>query len=405
MIDSSRLKQWALILWSGGMTAAMFDLLAFPIGGMRAPLSYLFFFLAAAMAFWAEKKQHTLRFALYRVHDLLMFSPWKYLVLYFLWISLFAAFTFDPAKSLIYAATGWFSLIAVGLGGTLLFYEKDISGPVLMVSRLPVPFFAYSIGLLSLQINYLVHPIFPGVPLLHSDPVSFHLYFLMGLPFLLWDFTYRRRTLLPRWISGAVIATGCATLFYSERRFFLLALAGTIFVYAAVALYKRARLRSVLALSILAAVGGGVAWASKWIVPVGEHREAVIREMVSLSSYYEDRLTSQIKLAWMVLSETRWLGTGLGLADLRGVWVRVLAEAGVPGLFLYCLFFLSLLWNLYHVRRSPRIVVSNVAFVSAGLFIALLAFQVENPYGAYVWAWYALWTSFALTAVKKGEPA
>ncbi|NUM89190.1 MAG: hypothetical protein HUU37_08300, partial [Bdellovibrionales bacterium] len=353
MVPSSRLKQAALVLWSSGMTAAMFDLLAFPVMGVRAPLSYLFFGGAALLVFLAEVRQHTLRFALYRVHDLLMYSPWKYLVLYFLWISLFAAFTIDPAKSLLYASTGWFSLLAVGLGGTLLFFERDLSGPVLVVSRLQLPFFAWAAGLLVLQGNYLLHIPFPLFPLLHDDPVSFHLYFLMGVPFLLWDFLHRRRRFLSRWLSGAVLATGAATLLLSGRRFFWIAMAAGAAAYVAVAVYKRARLRSLPALALAALAAAGLFWSMKWIPLMSEKREAVLRELVLLGSYYEERLGSQLRVTGMVLEESRWLGTGLGLADLRGVWARVPAEAGVPGVALYFLFFVSLL-----IRRcappSPR---------------------------------------------------
>jgi hypothetical protein len=53
------------------------------------------------------------------------------------------------------------------------------------------------------------------------------------------------------------------------------------------------------------------------------------------------------------------------------------------------------------VRHSERVVVSNIALLSVGVFLALLGHLVENPYGAYVWVWYALWALFASTPKKR----
>ena len=82
---------------------------------------------------------------------------------------------------------------------------------------------------------------------------------------------------------------------------------------------------------------------------------------------------------------------------------RVLAEAGIVGFLLYLGFFLNLLRDLYRVRRSSRVVVSNVSFVSMAIFLVLVSQTVENPYGAYVWVWYALWALFGSTARKKRQ--
>jgi O-antigen ligase len=104
------------------------------------------------------------------------------------------------------------------------------------------------------------------------------------------------------------------------------------------------------------------------------------------------------------LWQTHGLGLGLGVTSLHGVWTRVLAEAGVVGFVFYGAFFLSVLRDLYRVRRSTRVVVSNVSFVSMAVFLVLVSQSVENPYSAYVWVWYALWALFGSTARKKVTP-
>jgi hypothetical protein len=115
----------------------------------------------------------------------------------------------------------------------------------------------------------------------------------------------------------------------------------------------------------------------------------------------EERMTGPAGAAFEALEKSQYLGQGVGLAPFRGVWARVLAEAGVIGFLLYGAFFVNLLWDLYQVRRSSRVVVSNVAALSLGLFLFLASHYVSNPYGAYVWVWYSIWALFASTPRKK----
>ena len=96
------------------------------------------------------------------------------------------------------------------------------------------------------------------------------------------------------------------------------------------------------------------------------------------------------------------LGAGLGVTKIKnGILSKILAEAGVIGLLLYTAFFGSLLKNLYFIRREPRIIVSNIAFVSVIIFLLISSRWLTNPYSPSIWVWYAIWTIFASTTRQK----
>jgi hypothetical protein len=116
----------------------------------------------------------------------------------------------------------------------------------------------------------------------------------------------------------------------------------------------------------------------------------------------EGRLLSTATVTWSALKETKFLGLGLGLSPTQhGLWSRLLIESGIIGFILYVCYFLDLLVGLYRVRHAPRVVVSNVAFLSALYFIFIGNRYLLNPYGAYIWAWYAIWTVFSAYYRKK----
>jgi hypothetical protein len=391
------LRTWGAIFWSAGFAVAAFDLLALDFFGWRMPISYLLFTVAAILCYAAEQREFGARVVLYRLHDLAIFSSWKYLFLYFLWISLFAGFTQNIVTSLVYGLTGWFSLVAVGFSAQFLFCERSDDQVFILPKRLRFVFLGYSISLLILFANHVVFFLFrdAAVPLLHRDPVSFFLYFSVGLPFLIWDFWNSRRHLLPRILSGTVLTLGTASLLFSERIFFLLSLGFCTAGILALAAFKRFRFRRF----IFSVVFLGALSSALLFLLFRQHLPTT--EMRELASYYEARLTTEALGAWAALRSSHFLGLGAGVTDIRGVWVKVAAESGVIGLLLYGLFFLSLMGRLFFVRRSPRVVVSNVALVSLGYFLVMGALHVENPYGAYIWCWYSLWSIFAFTSRKR----
>ena len=394
---TTNLRNIGAALWGIGFAFSAFDILSVWAFDWRIPISYLFFTVAAVCCFWAEKREFGARVTLYRIHDLALYSSWKYLLIYFLWISLFAGFTSTPAKSLIYATTGWFSLIAVGFSANLLFCDRTSEQIFLLPKRLAFAFWAFAISLIVLFANHVAHFLFPNlaVVLIHKDPVSFFLYFCIGLPFLIWDFWNPRRKILPRFISGLCLVLGSASLIFAERVFFLLSLgfctAGVLLFFA----YKRVRFFRFM-LSVLI-----IAFCSVLLSYFLIQQSGAGADVIGLANYYEARLTTGLAGAWREMYQSNFLGAGTGVTELKGVWVRVAAESGVLGLILYGMFFLSLIGHLFFIRRSPRIVVSNIALLSVAYFLIFGALHVENPYGAYIWCWYALWSIFAATSRKR----
>lgn len=399
---TSRLRVAGCAFWSLGLAVLAFGFLSMPVLEWRASLSYIFFAASAFCTAWAEKREFGTRVALYRLHDATIYSPWRFLLLYFLWISVFSPFTASPMASVVYAANGWLSLAAIGMTAQFVFSERTFRGIVLLPSRLAVAFWCYCFTVSLLLANALAHLFFPGTtfPMLANEQANLFFYFTMGLPFLLWDFLKDGRRLVPRWLSSVTVLMGCVTTVLLDQRFYLLAVLVSVGALLALFAFKRMRLRHVLLLA---------GFLSGWVIAAGlalllwlEHNGmggALDGERAALA----ERLRGHFAIAVDSLWITHGLGRGLGVTTLRGVWTRVLAEAGVVGFALYGAFFANVLRDLYRVRRSSRVVVSNVSFVSMAIFLVLVSQTVENPYSAYVWVWYALWVLFGSTAKKKGS--
>jgi hypothetical protein len=398
---TGRLRSGAMWAWSIGLSLVVFDFVALPIFEWRASGSYLFFGLATLLTAWAEKREFSTRVFLYRLHDAVIFSPWKYLLLYFLWISVFSPFTEAPLASLVYAANGWMSLFGVAVSAQFIFCERPAQGAFLLPARLALAFRVYSASVSLLMGNALLHMFFPtsSLPILVNQQVNLFLFFTMGLPFLLWDFIKEGRRLLPRWASLATVCVGASTVLLIGRTVYHVAFALVLLVVVGLFLYKKIRPQRALFLASLAA--GMVACAAVLLTLAFDYQETTSKTLSLARLAMESRMVHDLPAAWNAMAETRYIGTGVGVTNLQGVWARVLAEAGVVGAALYLAFFLALLWDLYRVRHSPRVVVSNVALLSVGIFLLLLSHYVENPYGAYVWIWYAIWGVFASTPKKR----
>jgi hypothetical protein len=395
-----RLRDGACVLWSLGLAVLAFDFLSLPIFDWKASASYFFFGAAAFCLAWAEKREFGSRVALYRLHDLVIYSPWRFLLLYFLWISVFSPFTSRPLASLVYATNGWASLLLIALTAQLVFSERAVNGIVLVPSRLALAFWSYSLTVSLLLANVLFHLFAPSsaFPMLVNEQANLFLYFTLGLPYLLWDFLKDGRRLLPRWLSGITVLMGAVTTLLLNHRFYASAIALTVAAVFGLFVLKKIGLRRALLLGGFIA-GWGLAFALLLLLAVEQLglRPFLDQERLALT----ERMRGNFLAAVQALTETYGLGTGLGLTSLRGVWTRVLAEAGVVGFALYLAFFLNMLLDLYRVRRSARVVVSNVSFVSLAVFLFFVSVYIENPYGAYVWVWYAFWGLFASTAKKR----
>lgn len=397
---TSRLRMAACVLWSAGLAVLAFDFLSLPIFDWRASLSYVFFGASAATTVWAEKREFGTRVALYRLHDAVIYSPWRFLLLYFLWISVFSPFTPAPLASLVYASAGWASLVTIGITAQFVFSERTLNGIVLVPSRLAIAFFTWCLTICLVLANVLLHLVVaaPWFPMLVSEQANLFLYFTLGLPFLLWDFLKQGRHMVPRFLSGITVLFGVVTILLLNHRFYAASIALTVAAIFGLFLYKRIRLQKALLLA-----GFVAGWALAlgllflvWVERLGlKHLLEQEREGLAI------RMAGNFLGMYEALVKSKGLGAGLGLTDVRGVWARVLAEAGLVGFFLYAAFFLNVLRDLYRVRRSARVVVSNVSFFSVAVFLLFVSHYVMNPYSAYVWVWYALWALFASTARKK----
>lgn len=401
-LRSARIREAGVWAWCLGLGVLALDFLTLPIFEWRASAAYFFFALSFGLMSWAEKRAYGTRIFLYRLHDLLVYGPWRFLLLYFLWVSLFAPFTAAPMASVVYALNGWLSLFAVGVSAQFLFCERGAQGPVLVPKRLRLAFviFCATVSLLFASALWqIVRPGEVGVPV--GGRANLFLFFVMGLPFLLWDFVKAGRRLVPRALSLGTIWIGSVTLLLVGRKFYVASLMFCLGGVLGLFLYKRMRARHTwrLGLAALAMVGGValLVYVFRTFLPWEAAIAQARREM-------EWRLLPAREAwlgTWEALRASRFMGAGVGVTGIRGVWTRVLAEAGVVGLALYSAFFVSILWQLYRVRHAPRVVVSNVALVSVGAFLLFLGHLVDNPYSAYVWVWYSIWALFASTPKKQ----
>lgn len=394
-----RLRELAAALWCLGLGLLAYDFLSLPVLRWRASVAYVAFGFAFAVVSWAEKREFGTRIYLYRLHDALILSPWRFLLLYFLWISVFSPFTVDPFASLVYAANGWISLITVGIGAQFIFCERALTVSTLEPDRLRWAFLVYSVAVAMLLAGSLWGLFGGALWFRPAEQANLFFFFSIGFPFLLWDFAKQGRRLTPRWMSAATIFLGIVLLLLIGRRSYLASLLFSVGGVLGLFLYKRIRPHRAL-LWAAVAVASSVAAAALLALALGSQiawSEALERARHGLAV----RMLPPWDGALEALRGSSFMGKGLGVTGIRGVWARVAAEAGVVGLALYSAFFVSLLWELYRVRRVGRVVVSNVALVSLCVFLLFLSHYVENPYSAFVWVWYSIWALFASTSKKK----
>lgn len=390
--------------WCSGLVVTALEFLSIHLLGKRVSLGYLCFGAGAVAAFWAEQREFGTRIFLYRLHDSVIYGPWKFLLLYFLWISVFSPFTLNPVASLAYATNGWLSLITVGVAAQFIFCERGADGAVVLLpNRLRLAFLVYASTVCALLAATLARLFFPAFPLdlQVSGQANLFLFFAMGMPYLVWDFLKRGRRLLPPWLSTLTLVFGTVATFLIGRKFYQASLAFGLVAVFAFFIYKQTPWRRMLYLMLPLLT---VAAAFFFLLTFYLESHGLLREGLDYARMLmESRMETSVGPAIETLYRTNFLGEGLGLTDIRGVWPRVLAEAGVVGFFFYAAFFLSLAARLYLVRRASRVVVSNVTLVSLAVFLLFVSHYVENPYGAYVWVWYAIWVFFASAARKKAE--
>lgn len=407
----SELLRWLSTLsWSVGLALIPFDrVYLFSLASENARVSYLFFSVAALLCWWAEKREFGTRVTLYRLHDLAFSSPWRYLLLFFLWVNLFAPFTENPARSVVYALGGWFSLVSVAFSAQLIFCDRGQRGIALIPARLRIAFLGFNLSVWFFAGALVLHRLFPDhiSGMLSQSSIDPLLFCLMGLPFLVWDFVNPKRHLLSRWLVGPAIALCYAAVFlvhdWGLMGIALLTPAGIL----AIGVYKQIRLTS--ALISIAAISlitiNGVFLLSKFVSAPPAAMAVIQNELEERQALVESKLKTKIPQVRSLLEDlvaSRFLGGGIGSSDInRGVWSQILVEVGVVGLALYLAFFLSLALQLWRIRSGTQVIVPNVALVSLLIFAIAGGHYARNPYSTGVWVWYALWTAFASTRLKR----
>ncbi len=399
MIRSEGIRQIALLFWSLGMMTLAIDFYSLPFLRWQVSISYIPFGAAFCLLIWAEKREFSTRVFLYRLHDVLIFSSWRYLLLFFLWVSIFSPFSANPIASIVYSINGWISLFVVGVAAQFLFCEHRPNSIYLLPHRLAFVFRVYSFTLIALFLHVLLPILFSlDSPLIVKKTENLFLYFVMGFPFLLWDFSKSGRRLLPRGLSFCAVLLGVSTILLLGRKFFSLVLFVSAFGVVALYFYKRMKSKPYVLALILLISGISFTGVMGAFLKSNELRSWTLQK-VRLE--LETNLSVRILPTVSALQESSFMGKGVANSEVKGLWFKLLSETGIIGTLFFLGFFLSILWQLLNVRKSAKVVVSNVALVAVVVFVGLVGNYVENPYGAYIWVWFAIWGVFAATEKKK----
>jgi hypothetical protein len=360
-----RIRFWGAGFWSLGLAAALFQPL----------LAWLIFSLAALMCFWAEKREFSTRVALYRLHDQILYSPWRYLFLHTIWIGILGAW-----KNFFSAAMA-FTLIA--MPAHFLFSRIGIEKITLDLDRLRWPFLAYSVASIFTAAFLFVPNVEIGSEII--------LYSCIGLPFLFWNLL-EDRPIIHRSLSIFSLLIAVSTLYLLRPRACLLILSANLFLFILLMIYKKLRL-----------------WRTFLFVCVSTIALLLFLYFLHESFFFQkyfgklvailDNQKAIIEAAFSAAKHSLFLGVGASSIH-SGLALRLLQESGVFGLMLYIGFFAQLLWQLFRVRRVRAVVVSNVAFLSVLIYLGISRHYLTNPYGIAVWVWYAIWVLISSTNLK-----
>ncbi len=399
MIRAEGIRKIALLFWSLGMMTLAIDFYSLPLLNWQVSISYIPFVVAFILLIWAEKREFSSRVFLYRLHDVLIYSSWRYLLLFFLWVSIFSPFSASPLASIVYSVNGWISLFVVGVSAQFLFCEHRPNAIYLLTERLGFVFRVYAITLIALFLHVLLPILFSlDSPVIVKKTENLFLYFVMGFPFLLWDFSKSGRRLLPGWLSFCAVLLGVSTILLVGRKFFSLVLFVSALGIMGLYFYKKMKSKPYVLMLILMISGVGFTGVMGAFLKSNEIRAWTLQK-VRLE--LEANLSARILPTLSALKESGFLGKGVANSEVKGLWFKLLSETGIIGTLLFLGFFLSILWQLLNVRKSTKVVVSNVALVTVVVFVGLVGNYVENPYGAYIWVWFAIWGVFAATEKKK----
>lgn len=379
------LKSAATLFWCAGFFTAPFDSLNLEFFDWKIPLCFGLFFCATILCLWSEKREFSTRFAAYRVYDIAINTSWKYLLIYFLWVSIFARFTEFPLKSIVYALGGWGAYFTIGVSAQLLFCERK-EELYLIRERLKILYISFCaaifVGMLSLGIDW-------GMGLnvsLVGDLANFLFFAALGMPALLWDLFLHRQKFVSHRFNFLILFFVFLGLVLTKRYVFLSSLAIICLSFGWIRLTIKPNFFRALAL--LLSVGFVAVLAGYSIFSNFDYFHDLLRERLEVSIYD----------AFQVAASYRYLGEGIGISENRnGIWAQILAEHGIVGILLYGSFVLSLARALWLQKSIP----SRIGLVSLLSFIVLISHYYKNAYAPAIWAWYATWSLLGSTGLKK----
>jgi len=129
--------------------------------------------------------------------------------------------------------------------------------------------------------------------------------------------------------------------------------------------------------------------------------------------------------AWQIAKDTHFLGTGLGASFnywrdttdashlyavppsidsksshghefIMSTWGQLLAEGGIPGISLYLLATIFLIYALWKKWKETGDRLALGSLVSALVFFGFVAFLLGNVARGDIWIWYAIWSRVAM---------
>jgi hypothetical protein len=390
----------ATYLWVLGLAMLSADFFSFHFVERTVSLSYGAFLASFLCMAWAEKREFSTRIFLYRLHDVVIFGVWRYLFLALIWITLVSQVPIRGILPTLQVSHLWFSFFCIGINAQFLFCDRSGRMVFLRPDRLAVAFqaFGYSLLLTFAILQLQLLGISTGVP--EPKQKSLFVYFLLGLPFLMWDVVRpTANRFLPRLLSLSLIVVGLGTVLLLGRKLYMLSALFALLLLLSAFLYKGVKPKNWWITASAALFGSFV--FSLTLRQLLLSSQGLAEEFQNLRLTLEREAMGTFLSTWQAWSDSHWYGGGLGTAERKGLWARVIAESGLIGLVLYFLFFGSLLFGLYSVRKVPRVAVSHASLCSLLVFLFFLSFYLDNPANGYLWVWYGLWALFASTPGKR----
>lgn len=395
---TENMRLMASWFWALGLGVVGLDFLTLHFLSWKISISYVAFIISFLLLSVAEKREFGMRQYLVRLHDTVFSGPWKFLLLYFLWISVSSLVAFS-LSNFLFVINGWISLFSVALGAQFLFCERSGNRLILLPARLGAAFRVYASILFFLLSNAILHLVFPDfpLPLLVEEQANLITYFLLGSPFLFWDLAKKGRYLLWRPFNFLLLVIGVNSVFFFGGVFHWLSLGFIVFSLSILFLLKFYHKKRVKFLFLALAPAATV--FAFLILFLLNHLQVELPQERAIQILVENRLVHNFRLAWISFQASPLMGLGAGTTAIAGAFSKVLAEAGLVGFSFFLAFFLSLFVQLIQSLKVNR--AASISLISFSVFLLFLNHYSLNPYSAFIWVWCSLWALLSSTNRKR----